>query len=188
MCRHASRQLVPEPLSVSVARHFVRDRFAEWDLDEMIDDAQIALSELVTNAVLHGAPPLSLAVSSAEGMVELAVFDGNPLPPVMRPPRSDIGSDLDEVLSRQESLGGPTDDRDPRLHVGDAGALTGGRGLLLVNALTAEWGVSSVSDGKAVWVRAAVPRGWPHAVGCPCGAATADVCLLASGHHAVHRV
>jgi hypothetical protein len=180
--------LVPEPLSVSVARHFVRDRFVEWQLDEMIDEAQIALSELVTNALLHGAPPLSLAVSSAEGMVELAVFDGNPVPPVMRPPRSDIRSDLDEVLSRQASLGAPTDDRDPRLYVGDAGALTGGRGLLLVNALTAEWGVSSVSDGKAVWVRAEVPKGWPHAASCPCGNVTEDLCLLASGHHAVHNL
>ena len=60
------------------------------------------------------------------------------------------------------------DDRDPRLDVGDAGSVVGGRGLQLVVALAAEWGVDTSGPGKSVWARLPVPPGWPPAADCPC--------------------
>ena len=61
--------------------------------------------------------------------------------------------------------------------------------MVMVDALAAQWGVSPLSDGKAVWVRMDAPDPWPHGVGCPCGTADAlGRVPLASGGHVVHRM
>ena len=186
MCRHATRTLPPEPHAAPTARTFLRDRAQEWDLLPLLADAQLALSELVTNAVIHARTPLVASVSCAEAVFELAVFDGNPTLPTVRPVRENPHKDIERAAAVHRTLDEPVDDRDPVLHVGDAGAVTGGRGLLLVAALAAEWGVSPGSDGKAVWARKPTPPGWPHAVGCPCSTAESAI-PLASGRRVVHR-
>jgi anti-sigma regulatory factor (Ser/Thr protein kinase) len=136
----------------------------------LLPDAQLAMSELVTNAVIHARTPLIASVSCAAGAFEMAVFDGNPALPPVRSAGPDTAIEND----------------DPIVQAGGAGVPTGGRGLLLVAALAAEWGVSPGTDGKAVWVRKPTPEGWPHAVGCPCSTSEqADT--LASGRRVVHR-
>ncbi|HEY5199386.1 MAG TPA: ATP-binding protein [Acidothermaceae bacterium] len=186
MCRHASRELPPEPRSASVARAFLRDCFTDWDLMELYDDTALALTELVANAVMHAATPLVVAVSCEGGMVEMAVHDGNPSMPAIRPHRTDIESDIRQALAAESAAVEPMDERDPRVYVGDAGSLAGGRGLLIVDALSAQWGVSPLSDGKAVWVRTPVPKGWPHAADCSC-AHEEQSTVLGSGRTVVHR-
>ena len=189
MCRHATTALPAEPRSASAARSFVEARLDEWDLAELRDDALLAVTELVTNAVLHARTPLLVSISSEHGQVEIAVFDGNATLPQPRPPRLDLESDLDELLVAEAHVamtGGPLDDRDPRLDVGAAGSVAGGRGLLLIAALAAEWGVSPLSDGKAVWVRTPAPSRWTVGTGCPCAAAE-DPATLGSGRPVVHR-
>lgn len=169
MCRHATTTLPPEPRSAAAARRFVGDRLQEWSLDELRDDALLAVTELVTNAVLHARTPLLVCVSTENGHVELAVFDGNQALPQPRPPRDDLAQDLAAVLRAEAAVDEPAlDERDPRLDVGPAGSVAGGRGLLLVAALAAEWGVSPLSDGKAVWVRTPAPEGWTAGGPCPC--------------------
>ena len=186
MCRHATQALPPEPNSAPEARRFLAARAEEWDLLPLLADAQLAMTELVTNAVVHARTPLLTSFSCAEGIAELAVFDGSPSLPTMRAVRTNLLRDIDRAGERQKLLGERLDDRDPALDVGEAGSIAGGRGLLLVAALAAEWGVSPRSDGKAVWARTPTPPGWPHAVGCPC--ATAGRSLeLASGNRVVHR-
>lgn len=187
MCRHATQPLPAEPHSALAARVFLAECFQAWDLMPLFDDAALALTELVTNAVLHAGTPLVVSVSCAESAVELAVFDGNPVLPSVRPHRHDLGRDLAQVLTAEAALAGAVDDRDPRLHVGPAGSVAGGRGLLLVDALAAEWGISPLSDGKAVWVRSPIPRALAYADDCRC-ADSDDSVLLASGHLAEHRV
>jgi hypothetical protein len=186
VCRHASRDLPPEPRSASVARSFLRACFTDWDLIELYDDVALALTELVANAVIHAATPLVVAVSCEGGMVEIAVHDGNPSMPAIRPQRTDVEGDIQQALAAEAAAAEPVDESDPRLHVGAAGSLSGGRGLLLVDALSAQWGVSPLSDGKAVWVRTPVPAGWPHAASCSC-AQHAEPTVLASGRPVVHR-
>jgi len=200
VCRHASRELPPEPRSASVARAFLRDCFTDWDLMELYDDAALALTELVANAVMHAATPLVVAISCERGMVEIAVHDGNPSMPAIRPHRTDIEGDIRRALAAEADAEaeadadadadadaiGPIDERDPRVYVGDVGSLAGGRGLLLVDALSAQWGVSPLSDGKAVWVRTPVPESWPHGADCPC-ADGAESTVLGSGRTVVHR-
>ncbi len=156
---------------------------------ELYDDAALALTELVANAVMHAATPLVVAVSCERGMVEIAVHDGNPSMPAIRPHRTDIEGDIRQALAAEAAAAaaaGPVDERDPRGYVGDAGSLAGGRGLLLVDALSAQWGVSPLSDGKAVWVRTPVPEGWPHGADCPC-ADEEESSVLGSGRTVVHR-
>jgi hypothetical protein len=127
-------------------------------------------------------------------MVEIAVHDGNPSMPVIRPHRTDVEGDIRRVLAAEalvaqalvaEAAAEPVNERDPRINVGDAGSLAGGRGLLLVDSLSAQWGVSPLSDGKAVWVRTPVPAGWPHG-SCTC-ADEEQRTVLASGRPVVHR-
>ena len=186
MCRHASRTLPAEPRSAPAARTFVQECFTRWDLLPLLDDAELAVSELVTNGVLHARTPLRVSASCENGVVELAVFDGSPVLPQLRPERTDLAADLDAVTVTEAGLEVGVDERDPRLDVGRAGSVAGGRGLLLVDALVAEWGVSPLSDGKAVWIRSPTPPGWPHAAGCPCSTAS-SAAPLASGKRAVHR-
>ena len=186
MCRHASRELPPEPRSAPVARAFLRECFTAWDLMELYDDAALALTELVANAVMHAATPLVVAISCEHGMVEIAVHDGNPSMPAIRPHRTDVDADIKQALAAEAAAADSVDERDPRIHVGPAGSLAGGRGLLLVDAVSAHWGVSPLSDGKAVWVRTPVPQGWPHATDCPCGTDEHPT-VLASGRPVVHR-
>ena len=186
MCRHASRDLPPEPRSSSVARAFLRSCFTDWDLMELYDDAALGLSELVANAVMHAATPLVVAVSCEGGMVEIAVHDGNPSMPAIRPQRTDIDGDIQRAIAAEAATAEPFDERDPRINVGAAGSLAGGRGLLLVDAVSAQWGVSPLSDGKAVWIRTPVPQGWPHGADCPCADAEQST-VLGSGRLVVHR-
>ncbi len=189
VCRHAVQRMPPEPHSTAVSRRFVGQSLHHWDLDPLADDVQLALSELVTNALLHAGTALVVSLSCASGQVELAVFDGNPNPPRMRPHRHDLDADLDKLLAAERNASdrlANLDDRDPRLHVGSAGSVAGGRGLLLVEAVAAEWGYSPLSDGKAVWIRTPAPDDWPGTASCVCESSDSAT-TLASGRRVVHQ-
>ena len=50
----------------------------------VVTKAELLTSELVTNAVTHGAPPIHLAVRVDPGLVTVSVTDGSSEPPIMR--------------------------------------------------------------------------------------------------------
>jgi anti-sigma regulatory factor (Ser/Thr protein kinase) len=52
----------------------------------VIGDAQLAVSELVSNAVVHGRDPLDVRLTLMRESVHISVHDGNPLPPRVRTP------------------------------------------------------------------------------------------------------
>jgi anti-sigma regulatory factor (Ser/Thr protein kinase) len=185
VCRHTTQTLPLEPRTAGAARDLVRTSLADWDLLALVDDVLLVVSELVTNAVLHARPPLALTLACESGAVELAVSDGDPRLPAARPQRADLIADL-EQLRLVESDGGVVEDRDVRMHVGPAGAVAGGRGLLLVAALCDEWGVARTEGGKVVWGRCAAPTDWWDTPGCDC-TDNADAVPLASGRRVVHR-
>src|SRR5207302_10941640 len=56
------------------ARRFVREALATAPADQR-DDAELVVAELVTNAVLHGAPPVTLRVRQAADVVRIEVHD-----------------------------------------------------------------------------------------------------------------
>ncbi|MGI9156842.1 MAG: ATP-binding protein [Marmoricola sp.] len=69
--------LPPLPESVRDARAFVRAALAGVARDRLVADAQLAISEVVTNAVVHAGTDVHVAVSAGVGAVRIAVTDGS---------------------------------------------------------------------------------------------------------------
>ena len=67
--------LSDETLSVPVARGFVGDLLAQWDLPELIPPVELLASELVANAVQHVTGPCALELTAYEGVMQIAVAD-----------------------------------------------------------------------------------------------------------------
>lgn len=76
-------EIESSPEMVLLARRFVRRTLAAWELTDLIDDAVLAASELVSNAVLHARTSLRLSLRS-DGLsgVRIEVFDENTRMPV----------------------------------------------------------------------------------------------------------
>ncbi|MFD7865422.1 ATP-binding protein [Streptomyces sp. NPDC057682] len=108
--------------SVRASRHFVTGVLVEWQLGSLIEDIELCVSELATNALLHGVPPgreFNVVLSRAQDAVRLEVRDSGPGRPEVRQPYDDACS---------------------------------GRGLLLARALADDFGVDDHVVGKTVWL------------------------------------
>lgn len=119
--RSAPRKRIALPSGTAApakARAATAGLVAEWHLETLSDDLALVVSELVTNAVLHGRPPLHLELQADDRRVTVAVADGSPDGPL---PRS---ADCDAE---------------------------GGRGMPLIDILSAERGVRPQPPGKTVW-------------------------------------
>ena len=70
----ASTALPAHPASSRAARAFVAEHLRLWGLDPAaIDDATLLVSELVTNAILHGRSPIDLLVRKVKTSVRVEV-------------------------------------------------------------------------------------------------------------------
>lgn len=111
--------------SVPAAREFARSTLAAWEAGEPRDEVLLCVSELATNALLHGVPPgrgfRVLMWLEYDGLLRIEVHDSG--------------------------------DGRPRTGGAQEGAewCEGGRGLLLVEALADKWGVGERDPGKFVW-------------------------------------
>ena len=131
----AVRALGTEPESPRAAREFTREALRRWDMSAVFPDTAVVVSELVTNALCHGAR-LDFG-AAARGQVELslwhrashlvcAVTDPSAEPPVLRP--ADPGAEA-------------------------------GRGLQVVQALATTWGWAMLGfHRKVVWAALRVPQ------------------------------
>lgn len=63
----------------------------EWHLAPASFDVELVVSELVTNGVVHGAAPLSLAIEVRHQSMHIDVSDGGQGDPVARGFSSDAG-------------------------------------------------------------------------------------------------
>lgn len=113
------------PGAVPCARLHVRAVLWEWGLTALIDNTELVLSEIVTNAIgasssLKSIPPVRVWLHADSARVLVLVWDGNPQSPV----RIDPGEDAEC-----------------------------GRGLLLVETISSRWGTYATPrlGGKAVW-------------------------------------
>jgi signal transduction histidine kinase len=86
------------------ARRAVAECASRLGLDEVVDDLLLVVSELVTNAVRHGSPPVRLEVLADDDVVRVAVNDGDPGLPRPRTVGDDAeggrGMTLVDLLSR----------------------------------------------------------------------------------------
>ncbi|MET0524570.1 MAG: response regulator [Nocardioides sp.] len=68
---------LPQDLaSVRAARRFVRKVLSEWDLQPLMDDAQLVVSELAANAITHAGSDYRVRLSSSERSLRIEVRDG----------------------------------------------------------------------------------------------------------------
>jgi hypothetical protein len=158
MCRRAALGLDPTPQAAGTARTFVAGTCTRWGADSVVDEVTLAVSELVTNAVLHAHTHIEVELCISRGTIEICVSDNDPRPPIVRPVRLDLLADLDAVPPTAST---EADERHQSLHVGPSGSVAAGRGLLIVDALADEWGVSERADGKEVWLT--MPVEWSTA-------------------------
>lgn len=84
-----------DPRAVSLARSIVGEQIGDAP-PELVDDAVLLTSELVSNAVLHGEPPLFLAVRADDDAVTVAVTDASAAEPAPPP----VASQPDEARGR----------------------------------------------------------------------------------------
>jgi len=114
--------------SVGAARDFGLATMRRWTVADRTDDIAIVLSELLTNALRHGADqparPVRVALVQPAQFVLVVVSDPGRQVPVLREP---------DYLAES------------------------GRGLHVINALSDTWGYTTPTDtGKAVWALFAV--------------------------------
>jgi anti-sigma regulatory factor (Ser/Thr protein kinase) len=121
--------LPASPPSVRLARDWVSDVLEEIGRDELAESARLAVSELVTNAILHAEPPMTVHVRGTVERPRVEVTDQSLAPPQKR--NSHTLVDLDD----------------------DSSWATMGRGLDLVAAYSVRWGadISPNGMGKVVW-------------------------------------
>ena len=76
MCRLASKELGSSPGGVAESRAFVATTLRRWGLDDLVMDAELLTSELVTNALIHARTEVQIAVAVADGSAEIGITDG----------------------------------------------------------------------------------------------------------------
>lgn len=77
----AEHRLVAAPSSVRTARRAVLDAVGDTLHPDGLDAVLLATSEVVTNALEHGAPPIELRLQCDDTRVRVEVRDASPLPP-----------------------------------------------------------------------------------------------------------
>ncbi|MFC8368481.1 ATP-binding protein [Streptomyces sp. NPDC057239] len=110
-----------EPKEVSVLRSLVRTRLNDWGLQELSDSAQLCVSELVSNVITH--------VGCGTPASLTVSLRGTRLRIELRDPDARALPTLVEASDDAE----------------------GGRGMVLVDALTERWGVELHDDSKVTW-------------------------------------
>ena len=116
--------LASSPRAASDARRWVGDIFARLERTDLLECAELGVSELVANAIIHATGPFKVRVRGTASHPRIEVLDGSTSPPV--PPAPVSADDLDLLL-------------------------TFGRGLTMVAQCAVAWGATIESHGKIVW-------------------------------------
>ncbi|MFI9330791.1 SpoIIE family protein phosphatase [Kitasatospora sp. NPDC052868] len=136
----AAATFEPVGRSAGAARGFVRDALLGWGLPEVVDDAVVLVSELVTNAVVHAGTAAEVCCLREEETVRIEVTDHHP--------ERGLPSFADVPVTASDRYADPDGE--------------GGRGLLMCSALAERWGVEYSAGRKTVWFRLALPA---HVIG-----------------------
>ncbi|MER7111829.1 SpoIIE family protein phosphatase, partial [Streptomyces sp. NPDC000229] len=127
----AAATFEPVGRSVATARAFVRDTLQGWGYTDVVDDAVVLTSELVTNAVIHAGTAADVLCLRTENGVRIEVAD--------RYPEREV-----PLQGTSRSLSNPDSEN--------------GRGLLLCAALASRWGVEYSPTRKHVWFQLDLPE------------------------------
>ncbi|WP_416962738.1 SpoIIE family protein phosphatase [Streptomyces sp. Agncl-13] len=126
----AAASFDPVGRSVATARSFVRDTLQGWGFADIVDDAVVLTSELVTNAVVHAGTAADVLCLRSDDGVRIEVADHYP---------------EREIPLQGAAITMSSPDRE------------GGRGLQLCAALASRWGVDYTPTKKLVWFQLDLP-------------------------------
>lgn len=126
----AAASFEPVGRSVATARSFVRDTLQGWGFADIVDDAVVLTSELVTNAVVHAGTAADVLCLRSDDGVRIEVADHYP---------------EREIPLQGAAINMSSPDRE------------GGRGLQLCAALASRWGVDYTPTQKLVWFQLDLP-------------------------------
>jgi anti-sigma regulatory factor (Ser/Thr protein kinase) len=121
-----------DPRAAQEARRWVTSVCTDLGRSDLLECAELGVSELVTNALLHAGAPIRVRVRGTREHPRVEVADGSHEPPVMT---EDPQDELDELM------------------------MTFGRGLQIVARCSDNWGAAIEPDGKVVWFE---PAASPH--------------------------
>jgi anti-sigma regulatory factor (Ser/Thr protein kinase) len=132
-----------DPASVPGARWFVANEIRVWGRSDLVEDAELCVSELAANAALHSRSTfMEIALEALERGVRISVEDDGVEPLETVVPGYDFSDvDIDAEIDLEDSVGASLADE-----------ATHGRGLAIVSYLAADWGVDRTATGKRVWV------------------------------------
>lgn len=120
--QRARRSFDADPASVALARRFARSELERWGAPELQDEVALAVSELVTNAVVHTGTVAWVDLRLDARSLRVEVEDEHParvLPIALSVPDENSES---------------------------------GRGLLLTSAMASSWGVEYTTSSKRIWL------------------------------------
>ncbi|MCT9003564.1 SpoIIE family protein phosphatase [Streptomyces rhizosphaerihabitans] len=80
----ATWDLPVDPSAVATARARTRRQLTEWNLDELLLTTELIVSELATNAVRYGTPPIILRLINGGRTLTFEVSDSSPVSPHLR--------------------------------------------------------------------------------------------------------
>ena len=105
----AAATFEPVGRSVATARGFVRDTLQGWGLADIVDDAVVLTSELVTNAVVHaGTAAEVLCLRDEDGVRLRTDLDYRALPGLSRELADKLGAIRPETLGQAQRIEGMT--------------------------------------------------------------------------------
>lgn len=78
-------ELPATPSSAAAGRRFVRDTLRVWKADSIVEAAELAVSELVSNAVLHARSAPLVRLRLSQNRLRLEVSDASSLAPASKP-------------------------------------------------------------------------------------------------------
>ena len=143
----AALVLDPDPRSVRRARRWVGEELEVLGRTDLLDAAELGVSELVTNAILHAEPPITLRLGGTAAHPRVEVHDTSRRQPTVH---TDMAED--DKLMR-----------------------TVGRGLGIVALYSTSWGAEVSSNGKVVWFEPALEPAVPAPAVVPADGPDADL-------------
>ncbi len=116
--------LASSPRAAADARRWVSGVCEHLERPDLVECAELGVSELVANAIIHADAPFKVRVRGTASHPRIEVVDGSTEPPV--PPTPVPADDLELLL-------------------------TFGRGLTMVAQCATAWGATIEAEGKIVW-------------------------------------
>ncbi|GHJ38468.1 SpoIIE family protein phosphatase [Streptomyces sp. TS71-3] len=117
-------------------RQLLHKLLPDWGLGALLDDLELLITEVVTNALVHADTEVDVRLREYPDHVRVEVRDSDPRSPILL---ANLGPG----------------------EAGDAEAESG-RGMLIVDALASAWGSSPAGRGKTTWFELGVEQRQPR--------------------------